>query len=55
MAKLVKNYYYGKNGEKKVNSYFANISKEVLNKTNIKEDDEIKIYSEKNKIIIERA
>lgn len=54
MPKLAKNYYYGKNGERKVNCYFVNISKELLSKTNIKEEDNIKIYTNGSKIIIEK-
>lgn len=54
MPKLAKNYYYGKNGERKINCYVVNISKEILNKTDIKDTDNIKIYSKENKIIIEK-
>lgn len=55
MPKLAKNYYYGKNGERKINCYKAPITKEMLKKTNIKEDDNINIYVKDNKIIIERG
>ncbi len=55
MPKLAKNYYYGKNGERKVNCYLVNIPKAVLNKTNISDADEIKISVKNNKIIIEKA
>lgn len=51
--KLNKNYYYRKN-ERVVNCYYARISKEILKKTNINENDEIKISVENNKIIIEK-
>lgn len=54
MPKLAKNYYYGKNGERKVNCYLVNISKEVVKSTNIGEDDHITIYAKDNKIIIEK-
>lgn len=51
--KLNKNYYYRKN-ERVVNCYYVRISKEMLKKTNINENDEIKISVENNKIIIEK-
>lgn len=54
MPKLAKNYYYGKNGERKINCYVVNISKEIVANSNIKEDDEITVYSQGNKIIIEK-
>lgn len=54
MAKLSKNYYYNKKGEQKINCYVCNIPKAIVDKTNIK-DNEIKITSKDNKIIIERA
>lgn len=55
MPKLAKNYYYSKNGERKVNCYIATISKKLLDQTDIKENDDIKIHAENNKIIIEKA
>lgn len=54
MPKLAKNYYYDKNGQRKVNCYLLNISKKILNKTNIAEDDNIKIQAINNKIVIEK-
>ena len=54
MAKLNKNYYYNKKGEKKLNCYLVNIPKQIVDKTNIG-DNEIKISAKDNKIIIERA
>lgn len=54
MTKFAKNYYYGKNGEKKLNCYMINISKEVVKQANIEENDKVKIYSKDNKIIIEK-
>lgn len=55
MPKLAKNYYYGKNGERKVNCYVVNISKEILNKTGIKDTDTVNIITKDGKIIIEKA
>ncbi len=54
MSKLAKNYYYNKQGERKINCYLVNISKEIVKDSNIKDEDEIKIYSKDNKIIIEK-
>lgn len=54
MAKLTKQMYYKANGEKKVNCYKVAISKELVKKANIKDDDNIKIYANDNKIIIEK-
>lgn len=55
MPKLAKNMYQTKNGESRVNCYMANIPKEVVKQTDILDGDEIKIYAEKNKIIIEKS
>ena len=54
MPKLAKNYYRTSKGDKRVNCYMANIPKEVVSKTEISEDDDINIYAEDSKIIIER-
>lgn len=54
MAKLTKQMYYKANGEKKLNCYKVAISKEIVSKTNIKENDNIRIYATDNKIIIEK-
>ena len=54
MSKLSKQYYYSPKGERKINCYKATISKEILNQSEIKENDDIKIKSEQGKIIIEK-
>jgi len=54
MPKLAKQYYLNAKGEKKVNCYKVNISKQIIDKTNL-EDEEIKITIKDNKIIIEKA
>ncbi len=54
MAKLVKNTYFDRNGNKKINCYFVHISKKVVKEAGIKDTEEIKVYSEGNKIIIEK-
>lgn len=54
MPKLAKNMWTNSKGERKINCYVCNISKEIVNKTDIK-NNEIKIYAENNKIIIEKA
>lgn len=50
--KLVKSNYYGKNGEKKVNTFLINIPKSVVYEANL-EDKQLKVYTKDNKIIIE--
>ena len=55
MPKLAKQYYYSPTGERKINCYKVNLSKELINQTNIKDNDEIKVYVKDNKIIIEKA
>lgn len=54
MQKIKKNYYYGKNGEKKINSYMVYISKKIIKDSNIKETDNLDVRAEKDKIIIEK-
>ena len=54
MPKLAKQYYLNAKGEKKVNCYKVNLSKQLVDKTNL-EDKEIKISTKDNKIIIERT
>ena len=54
MPKLAKQYYFNAKGEKKINCYKVNISKQIIDKTNL-EDEEIKIVVKDNKIIIEKA
>lgn len=54
MPKLAKQYYLNAKGERKINCYKINISKEIIEKTNIKNNDNIKVYAKDNKIIIEK-
>ena len=55
MPKLVKNYYYGKGGEKKLNCYLIHISKLLIQQANIDDSKNLKIYVKDNKIIIEKG
>ncbi len=55
MQKLKKQIYITKKSGPKVNCYYVNISKEILAKTNITEDDNLKITAKNNKIIIEKG
>lgn len=56
MSKLAKQYYYSATtGEKKIQCYKIMIPKELLNHTNIKPDNEIKVYVKDGKIIIEKV
>lgn len=54
MQKLKKQIYITKKSGPKVNCYYVNISKEILAKTNITEDDNLKITAKNNKIIVEK-
>lgn len=54
MPKLVKNYYYDRSGNKKLNCYLTHISKNVVNESEIRENDNLKIYAKEGKIIIEK-
>lgn len=53
MPKLSKLYYITSKGERKINCYNVQIPRKVVEQTNIK-DNNVKIYAENNKIIIER-
>ncbi|MBR1653699.1 MAG: hypothetical protein IJ690_07600 [Clostridia bacterium] len=54
MPKLAKNMYKSlKTGERRLNCYVINIPKEVVDKTDIK-DNEVRIYAKDKKIIIEK-
>lgn len=53
MPKLSKLYYMTSKGERKINCYNVQIPKKVVEQTNIQENN-IKVYAENNKIIIER-
>ncbi len=52
--KLVKQKYYNASGEEKVNCYKLNISKKYLQDAGIKENDDLEVYVEGNKIIIRK-
>ena len=53
MPKLSKLYYITSKGERKINCYNVQIPKKVVEQTNI-QDNNVKVYAENNKIIIER-
>lgn len=53
MTKLNKQMYITANGEKKINCYKINLSKELVKKSNIDVDKDIRTYTKDNKIIIE--
>ena len=54
MAKLNKMYYYTSKREKKLNCYYIQIPKDLVEKTGLAES-EVKVSVEGNKIIIERS
>lgn len=53
MAKLGKNSYTTAKGERKLNCYIINISKEVVDQTDLA-DKELIIYAKNGKIIIDK-
>ena len=55
MAKLIKQKYYTASGESKINNYMVKLSKAIVEQSNIKDTDEIKISVVDGKIIIEVA
>lgn len=55
LPKLAKNYYRTAKGEKKLNCYLIHIPKEVVKKTDISEQDEVRVYEKNKKIIVERV
>ena len=55
LKKLAKHHYYMKSGEKRINCYFVPISKEMLEKSNIKEDDTINVEVVEGKIVVEKV
>ena len=55
MPKLAKQMYYSvSKGEKKINCYKLNIPKKIVEQTNFKDGDELKISVKDNKIVIEK-
>lgn len=53
MPKLSKLYYITSKGERKINCYNVQIPRKIVEQTNI-QDNNVKVYAENNKIIIER-
>ena len=53
--KLAKNKYKTLSGDVKINTYLIHIPKKVVYETNIKDDDDVKVYAKDNKIIIEKV
>ena len=54
MAKIVKQTYINKNGEKKTYSYLVAIPKSVVEASEINEDDEITAYVDYGMIVINK-
>lgn len=55
MQKLSKQYYYKKDGTRCINSYKVYISRKLIEETDIKDYDNLNVYREGNKIIIEKV
>lgn len=51
MTKLIKQHYYTRNGEKKLNCFYISVPKKVVEEANLN-DKELEIKAEGNKIII---
>lgn len=54
MGKLNKQVYYNSKGEKKINCYHIIVSKEIVAKAGINEDDEVEVKAQGKKIIVEK-
>lgn len=54
MSKLNKQVYYNSKGEKKINCYHIIVSKEVVAKAGINENDEIEVKAVDKKIVVEK-
>jgi len=54
VSKLNKQVYYNSKGEKKINCYHIIVSKEVVAKAGINEDDEIEVKAVDKKIVVEK-
>lgn len=54
MPKINAMKYITASGERRINCYRVIISKEVVKVAGIKEDDNLKVYAKKGKIIIEK-
>ena len=52
--KLVAQRYLNASGEKKVNCYKINISKKYLEEAGIKEDDDLVMYVQGDKIVVKK-
>jgi antitoxin component of MazEF toxin-antitoxin module len=55
MQKLSKQYYYKKDGTRGVNSYKVYLSKKLVEELDIKDYDNLNVYKQGNKIIIEKV
>lgn len=55
MAKLIKNKYYTKTGERKINSYMVSVAKKTVAAAGFDENEQVKVYAKNGKIIIEKV
>lgn len=55
MPKLAKNMWTNSKGERKINCYLINISKELVEQAKINDEEELKLRVENEKIIIEKV
>ena len=54
MPKLARNYYTDAKGVRKLNCYSIAIPKRVAEEAGIKDDDEVIVYANDGKIIVEK-
>ena len=52
--KLTRKFYYTRKGEKKINNYLLYIPVKIAKEININENVELKLYTQNDKIIIEK-
>jgi len=55
MAKLIKNKYYTRTGERKINSYMVSVAKTIVAAAGFEEDTQVRVYAKDGKIIIEKV
>ena len=55
MARLIKQKYYTASGEAKINNYMVKLPKAIVEQSNIKDTDEIKLSITDGKIVIEKV
>lgn len=55
IVKLIKQKYYGRKGEEKTCCYHVNLSKSIIQEANFEQVENVKIYVQDGKIVIEKV